>query len=154
MEGRVLGFDIKNNEGTISGADGKRYKFKKDGWKEASAPMKDMKVDFEINDEGGAHDIYMVKDTVAEQNGTIMGLLSLAITFFFGFIGTLVSRLVISKQSAGAALVPTAIHFVITLAILVPVIGWLVYLIGTVYYMIKNYKLAVEPVPVKAVQFA
>lgn len=82
-----------------------------------------------------------------------MGVVAIAITFFFGFIGTLVSRLVISKQSAGAALVPTLIHFVITLTLLIPVLGLLIYFGGTIYYMVVNYKLAVNP-PVLSPKYA
>lgn len=153
MIGKILGFDVETNTGTISGDDGKRYTFAKEGWKESHAPARDCKIDFHVDEEGQAIDIYQVKDAAVENNATVMGLFSLAITFFFGFLGTLVSRLVISKQSAGAALVPTAIHFVITLSIIIPVLGWIVYLIGTIYYMVKNYKLAVNP-PVPALKYA
>ncbi len=73
-----------------------------------------------------------------------MGLLAIGITFFFGFIGTFVSRLVLSKQSVGKTIIPTLIHFIVTLAILIPIFGWIIYLIGTLYYMIKNYQLVVS----------
>lgn len=153
MTGKILGFDVETNTGTISGDDGKRYTFAQENWKENHTPLRDSKVDFHVDEEGKTVDIYQVKDAAAENNKTVMGLFSLAITFFFGFLGTLVSRLVISKQSAGAALVPTAIHFVITLSIIIPVLGWIVYLVGTIYYMVKNYKLAVNP-PVPALKYA
>lgn len=153
MTGKILGFDVETNTGTISGDDGKRYTFAKEGWKENHAPSRDTKVDFHVDEEGKPVDIYQVKDAAADNTKTIMGVISLAITFFFGFIGTLVSRLVISKQPAGAALVPTAIHFVITLSLLIPLLGLLIYFGGTIYYMIQNYKLAVNP-PVPALKYA
>ena len=144
MTGKILGFDIANNTGTVSGDDGKRYKFSKDDWKESIAPQKEIKVDFDIAEGGIAKDIYQVKDSVSENNNTLMGLLSIGITFFFGFIGTFVSRLVLSKQPVEKTLIPTLIHFIITLMVLVPVLGWIIYLAGTVYYMVKNYQLVVN----------
>ena len=55
------------------------------------------------------------------------------------------SRLLISKETVGSTIVPTLIHFIITIILFVPFFGWIIYLIGTVYYMVKNYKLAVVP---------
>lgn len=145
MTGKILAFDAETNIGTISGDDGKRYPFAKENWKENHAPSRDCKVDFHTGEEDKAVDIYQVKDVAAENNTAVMGLVSLAITFFFGFIGTFVSRVVISKQPAGVAMVPTLIHFFITLLVLIPVLGWIIYMIGTIYYMVQNYKLAVNP---------
>jgi len=144
MTGKILGFDTANNTGTVSGDDGKRYKFSKDDWKESTAPQKETKVDFDIAEDGVAKDIYQVRDSVSENNDTLMGLLAIGITFFFGFIGTFVSRLVLSKQPVAKTIMPTLIHFIITLAVLVPVLGWVIYLVGTVYYMVKNYQLVVN----------
>lgn len=146
MTGKILGFDIASNEGTISGDDGKRYKFTKETWKDTQAPTKELRVDFDVNEGGEAHDIYTVRNVQKENSNTLMGLLAVGITFFFGFIGTFVSRLVLAKQSAGQTIAPTAIHFIVTLLVLVPVIGWIVYLGGTVYYMIKNYQLVMNGV--------
>jgi hypothetical protein len=139
MTGNVLGYEVASNSGTILGVDGKRYKFTKDDWKEDFAPQKDIKVDFDIAEDNTAKDIYQIRDKVAENSDTMMGLLAIAITFFFGFIGTFISRVVLSKQPVGKAIIPTLIHFVITLLVVVPVIGWFVYIIGTGYYMYKNY---------------
>ncbi len=144
MQGTILGYDVENQTGTISGNDGKRYKFDKSHWKESFPPQKEMLVDFDPIEGGKAEDVFQVRDKAAETNDTVMGLLSVALTFFLGFIGTFISRLVISKQPIGATLIPTAIHFVITLLIFVPVIGWLVYLAGTIYYIIKNYQLVIH----------
>ncbi len=141
MQGTILGYDMESHTGTISGNDGKRYKFEKRHWKETFPPQKEMLVDFDPGENGKAEDVFQVKDKVAETNDTLMGLLSVGLTFFLGFIGTFISRLVLSKQSIGETLIPTAIHFVITLFVFVPVFGWIIYLIGTIYYIIKNYQL-------------
>jgi hypothetical protein len=145
MTGKILGFEISTGTGTISGDDGKRYKFTKENWKEDGAPVKEVKVDFDITDDGMATDVYQVRDVVVENNETLMGLIAVGITFFFGFIGTFVSRLVLAKQPVGATIVPTAIHFVITLLVLIPVFGWIIYMMGTIYYMVKNYALVIQP---------
>jgi hypothetical protein len=141
MTGKILGFDISSNEGVISSDDGKRYKFSKSEWKDDEIPQKDIKIDFDIADGDIAKDIYIIRDKEAENNETLMGLLAVGITFFFGFIGTFVTRLVLAKQPFGKTIIPTLIHLIITIAVIVPLLGWAVYLIGTLYYMIKNYKL-------------
>ncbi|OYZ23355.1 MAG: hypothetical protein B7Y23_10235 [Sulfurovum sp. 16-42-52] len=144
MTGKILGFDTTSNTGTISGDDGKRYNFSKESWKEKHAPQKDAKVDFDMDDNSKAIDIYQIKDVAAANNDMVMGLLSLGITFFFGFIGTFVSRLILSKQPIEQTIMPTLIHFIATIAVLVPVLGWFIYLIATVYYMVQNYKLVIS----------
>jgi len=141
MTGKILGFDTQDNTGTISSDDGKRYKFQKTDWKEKGIPLKELKVDFDISDDGTAKEIYQISDKMAENNETMMGLLAIGITFFFGFIGTFVSRVVLAKQPAGKVVVPTLIHFIITVLGFVPILGWILYLIGTGYYMYKNYLL-------------
>lgn len=66
MTGKILGFDTKENMGTISSDDGKRYKFTKTDWKEEGAPLKETKVDFDIADDGTAKEIYQISDKMAE----------------------------------------------------------------------------------------
>jgi len=141
MTGKILGYDTVSNIGTVSGDDGKRYKFSKDDWKENTTIQKETKVDFNIAEGDIAKEIYQINDKMAENNDTLMGLLAIGITFFFAFIGTFVSRLVLAKQPVGKTIVPTLIHFVITMLGLIPILGWVIYLIGTGYYMYKNYKL-------------
>ncbi|PHS55835.1 MAG: hypothetical protein COB17_10930 [Sulfurimonas sp.] len=145
MIGRILGYDISDNTGTISGDNGSRYKFSKENWKDSIKPQKEMKVDFETDAEGNAKDIYFVKDQVAENTSTLLGLVAVGITFFFGFIGTFISRLFIAKQAIGSTIVPTAIHFLITILLFIPIVGWLIYLGGTFYYMYTNYQLSTQP---------
>ena len=130
--------------GTILGDDNKRYKFSKKDWKEKAVPLKEFRIDFDVNEDGTASDIYQILDKEAENNEIFMGLLSVGITFFFGFIGTFISRLVLAKQPLGKTVMPTLIHFIITVLALVPIFGWIIYLIGTLYYMVKNYKLVVN----------
>jgi len=144
MIGRILGFDASSNTGSISGDNGNRYNFSKESFKENIELKKDMKVDFSVNGENLAVDIYTVKDHNQENASTMFGLIAIAITFFLGFIGTLISRIALAKQSFAEALIPTAIHFILTLLILIPFVGWLAYIIGTAYYMYKNYLLATE----------
>lgn len=144
MLGTVLGFDATSNTGIISAKDGDRYNFTHQAWKEDNAPQKGMSVDFDTSAEGDAKDIYVVKNKVVEQNETIMGIVSILITFFLGFIGTFISRLVLSKEPIGATIIPTLIHFVITLLVMVPIVGWLIYIIGTGYYMYTNYKRTID----------
>jgi len=143
MTGKILGFDISSNEGTISADNGVRYKFTKEQWKESSQPESNMTVDFETTDDNMAQDIYMIKNQ-NQDNNTMIGLVAVGLTFFFGFIGTFVSRLFLAKQSVGASIIPTVIHFVLSITFLIPLVGWLLYLIGTFYFMYKNYKLIVE----------
>lgn len=142
MIGKILGFDGKT--GTISAENGSRYTFSKEEFKESIQPEKGIKVDFEISDENNAKDIYVVEDQVAENTSTLLGLIAVGITFFLGFIGTFISRVFLAKQSIGSAIVPTAIHFLITILVLIPILGWLIYLIGTFYYMYKNYQLTLS----------
>ena len=143
MTGKVLGYDNQTNEGTISATDGKRYKFTKENWKDSNSPSSNMEVDFEISEDNIAKDIYVTKN-ITEENNTMIGLVAVGLTFFFGFIGTFVSRLFLAKRSVGETLLPTGIHFVLTLLFLIPVLGWIIYLAGTGYYMYKNYKLIVD----------
>ena len=91
-----------------------------------------------------AKDIYSVKNTQIEQNSTMMGLISIALTLFLGFIGTLISRLVLSKKDVTSSVIATVIHLVFTILAFVPVIGWIIFIIVTIYFTVKNYKLVVK----------
>jgi hypothetical protein len=144
MEGRVLGFDNKTNDGAIKGKDGTRYQFTIDSWKSDKDPILDMLVDFEVSEETAVN-IFPVKDQDAEDNKIILGIVSLVLTFFLGFIGTLISRLAISKHSFSKSALSIFIHFIITLIALIPVIGWVFYAIGTIFFMAKNYQYVQNP---------
>ena len=143
MIGKVLGYDNQTNEGTISANDGTRYKFTKENWKDTNPPSSNMEVDFEIAEDDIANDIYVTRNITKEDN-TMIGLVAVGLTFFFGFIGTFVSRLFLAKQPVGASIIPTLIHLFLTFLFLIPILGWLIYIVGTGYYMYKNYQLIVE----------
>ncbi len=115
-----------------------------DSWKSDKEPSSDTPVDFEVSGDQ-AIDIYPIRDKDAEENKTILGIVSLLITLFLGFIGTLISRIAISKHRFSKAALPVFIHFIITLLCLVPGVGWLLYLAGTAYFMIKNYQYVQNP---------
>ncbi len=40
MTGKILGFDLKNQDGVIAGDDGKRYKYSQAVWKDSVSPKK------------------------------------------------------------------------------------------------------------------
>lgn len=144
MEGRVLGFDKKTNEGALKGKNGERYAFSLESWKNDQAPSFDILVDFEVSGENAVN-IFPIKDQDAEDNKVVLGIVSLLLTFFLAFIGTLISRLALSKHSFSKSAVPTFLHLLITLLGLIPVVGWVVYIVGTIYFMVKNYQLVQDP---------
>jgi hypothetical protein len=145
VKGKILGYDQDSNEGAIIGTDGNRYSFSKEEWKGQGPPTPETTVDF-IADGEAATKIYPVRDKDEEQSKMVLGIVSLVITFFLGFIGTLISRMAISKQSFSLVLVPVLIHFVITALAFIPVIGWVIYVVGTIYFMVKNYQLINKPI--------
>ncbi len=140
MQGRILGYDSRMGEGAIQGADGNRYSFQPAEWKGEDVPKPEMTVDF-IPEGAVALKIYPVRDAEAEQNKLILSIISLLITFFLGFIGTLISRLAIAKQAFSKVIIPVIIHAVITLFFFIPGIGWVFYVAGTVYFMVRNYQI-------------
>lgn len=140
MKGRVLGYDDVSKEGALRGSDGSRYAFHIGEWKSGGVPNIDTLVDFVVEG-GNAVKIWPIKDTEASDNKMVIGVISLFITFFLGFIGTLISRLAFAKLPFSKILIPVVVHFVITLMAFIPVVGWVVYGIGTIYFMVKNYQL-------------
>lgn len=144
MEGRVLGFDSQTKEGAIKGKDGNRYQFSLDSWNNDKVPSYDMLIDFEVS-EGKAINIFPIKDQDAADNKMLFGIISLLITFFLGFIGTLISRLALAKHSFSKSSLAIFIHFIISMIGLIPFIGWVVYIIGTAYFMVKNYQYVQNP---------
>lgn len=145
MKGTVLDYNSNSSTGIISGSDGNRYEFDKIDWRDNSLPKKDQEVDFTfLSEEAKAKDIFVITNKEEENTSLILGLVAIAITFFFGFIGTFISRLAISKHSLSSALVPTLIHFLATFLLLIPIIGWLAYFAIDIYFMYKNYKFAIN----------
>ena len=145
MTGRVLGYDARDNSGIILADDGTRYKFSKEQWRETTSPQKEQRVDFEALEDNSAKDIYVVADVCEQNTTTLLGIIAVGITFFFGFVGTFISRLFIAKEPFGSVIIPTLIHFFISTLLIIPMIGWLIYFLGTCYFMYKNYLLVTEP---------
>lgn len=140
MKGKILGYDNSSNEGAIKGTDGNRYTFQLTEWKGGDTPKAEILVDF-VSNEDCALKIYPIKDTDAEKSKFVFGIISLLITFFLGFIGTLISRLALADQPFSKVIVPVSFHAVITLFFFIPFIGWGFYFVGTIYFMVKNYQL-------------
>lgn len=147
MEGRILGFESKDKSGTIKGHDGNRYIFSLDSWKSNVTPVFDMMVDFEIS-EKKALNIYEIKDHSENNKKKILGILSLLLTFFLGFIGTLISRIGFSGHDLSRSTWPIFAHLIITLIAFLPIVGWIIYLLGTMYFMVKNYQYVQNPLKV------
>lgn len=61
MKGTILEFSVQTNSGVISGEDNQRYPFSGAEWKETDAPKKGDQVDFNVDLEDQAADIYVTK---------------------------------------------------------------------------------------------
>ncbi len=69
-------------------------------------------------------------------------IIAVFLTILLGFIGTFIVRFAIVKHDLGKAAVPTLIHFLLNAAIIIPIIGSIIALIGTIYFAWTNFKLA------------
>lgn len=58
MKGTILDFSVQTNTGIITGDDENRYNFEGAEWRGQSAPVRGQQVDFDINPEGHAIQIY------------------------------------------------------------------------------------------------
>jgi hypothetical protein len=146
LEGRILAYSKSNKTGVVAGRDGARYTFDKSDWMEQHEPQKGDVVDFLPQGERGTN-IYLkeLKETSSVHNQQIlMGLVAVGLTFFLGFIGTFITRLVMAGQNAMGALVATLIHFILSLVLVIPVIGIFLFLGVQIYYMVANYKLVMR----------
>ncbi|QIO06741.1 DUF805 domain-containing protein [Acinetobacter shaoyimingii] len=61
MKGSILDFSIQTNTGIISGDDEKRYNFVGAEWREQRSPSRGDRVDFDIDSEGLATQIYLTQ---------------------------------------------------------------------------------------------
>jgi uncharacterized membrane protein YhaH (DUF805 family) len=59
VKGQILDFSIQTNIGIISGDDNNRYYFKGIEWKSTEIPNRGNKVDFDLDNEGNAIQIYL-----------------------------------------------------------------------------------------------
>jgi uncharacterized membrane protein YhaH (DUF805 family) len=71
MKGVILDYSIQHNAGVISGDDQNRYNFKGSDWRGQRPPASGDKVDFAINTEGQAIDVYLA---IGNANSTIQNL--------------------------------------------------------------------------------
>ena len=87
MKGIILEYSIQNNWGVISGDDQQRYQFSNTSWNESFAPIKGQQVDFQINSDGEAIEVYLIGD----RNSTVVGsknrLVAALLAFFLGGFG-------------------------------------------------------------------
>jgi len=59
VKGQILDFSIQTNIGIISGDDNNRYYFKGIEWKSTEIPNRGNKVDFDLDNEGNAIQVYL-----------------------------------------------------------------------------------------------
>lgn len=89
MKGQILDFSIQRNEGIISGDDQNRYRFSGVEWRDQNPPIRGLKVDFEVDRSGQAHNIYALGSSmtfphqIGEKNRIVAALLA----FFLGSFG-------------------------------------------------------------------
>jgi TM2 domain-containing membrane protein YozV len=93
MKGQILDYSVQSNNGTISGADGKRYQFAGSEWKGTGMPMRAMTVDFDARG-NQANAVYLaIGSTAGQKNKTAAGLLAIFLgglgihKFYLGFTG-------------------------------------------------------------------
>ncbi|MBF7688675.1 TM2 domain-containing protein [Acinetobacter rathckeae] len=89
MKGTILDFSIQQGSGLIAAEDDQRYEFKKESWKDHSAPQKGMTVDFSAQ-YGQAQDIYIISTPttiVYQQIGTKNRIVAALLAFFLGGFG-------------------------------------------------------------------
>lgn len=141
MQGKIIHYSPAEQSGIIGGSDGLHYTFYLSEWKGTVDPKDETIIDFVTNN-SMAISIVPIRDSDAEERKKLYGILVLLITFFLGFIGTLISRLVFANLSASKIIFPTLIHAILTACFFIPVIGWVFYVICTIYFMYKNYKLS------------
>jgi len=153
MIGTILDYNVQSNEGAITGYDEKRYLFKKENWKGDIVPAAGQRVDFLADQEKGkAKEIYLHHEgnnNSGGGDGEIAGIVALALTFFLGFIGTMISQMALANRSFGKAAIPTFIHLVATILGFIPILGWIIYFGVTIYFMISNFKLTTAAQRVK-----
>jgi len=94
MKGQILDYSIQLNNGTISGADGKRYQFAGSEWKGTGMPMRGITVDFDV--EGNlAKAVYVAigGTSTSSKNKVVAGLRAIFLgglgihKFYLGFTG-------------------------------------------------------------------
>lgn len=73
-----------------------------------------------------------------------IGIVSALLTLFLGFIGTFVVRIAIVKHPFTLTVSPTLIHFLLNVAVVIPVVGVVIAIVGNIYFAWVNFKLSVK----------
>jgi len=141
--GKILGLSKNSDQGTIIGKDGNRYTFFKKDFQDQTIPGKDVCVEFSPNN-NKATSIEICETCCKENSNIIFGITSIFITLIFGFIGTFISRLLFAKLPIKNVLVATTLHFIVSTILIVPILGYIVYVIGVLYFTVQNYKLIMK----------
>lgn len=144
MIGRILGLNKKNDQGTILGKDENRYTFVKDEINDELIPEKNMNVVFEPSENNKATKIHICEAYIKENPNLITGITTIIITLVFGCIGTFLSRYLFAKLPLKKVLLPTLIHFIFSLVFFIPLVGIIVYIITTLFFTVKNYKIVIQ----------
>lgn len=71
MRGMILDFNEASGEGVASSGDGERFRFSRQDWKAAAAPVGGLSIDFST-EEGRATDIYPVPDGGTSGAGVVL----------------------------------------------------------------------------------
>lgn len=94
MKGQILDYQVRLNNGIISGVDGKRYVFSGSEWRGSGVPTRGMKVDFDAeNDRAKAVYIAIAETARGAKNKVAAGLLAIFLggwgihKFYLGFTG-------------------------------------------------------------------
>lgn len=143
MEGRILGVDTNGNVCTIKADDGNKYTFSNEDWKGETEPKVGQVVDFTIEEGNKAIEVFSSFVESVEKDNTAKAIVALLLTIFLGFIGTAIVRFGLldeKKKEEYGTVVPTSIHLVCDLLIIIPIIGWIVALGANIYFAIQNYK--------------
>lgn len=142
--GKILGLNKKNDHGTILGKDENRYTFCKEEIGDEVLPQKNMCVEFIPGENKKATKIHVCETYIRDNSSMLMGIATIGITLIFGFIGTFISRYLFAKLSLKEVFLPTLIHCILSLLFLIPIAGTFFYIITTLYFAIKNYKLVMK----------
>ena len=86
VKGQILQFSIQDNQGAITGEDGKRYNFSHSEWKEQGYPERGMRVDFAV-EEGQALQVYLALEQSAETEKRKSKVAAGLFAIFLGGIG-------------------------------------------------------------------
>ena len=143
MLGKILGLSKNSDQGTIIGKDGNRYTFIKEDFSNQTIPNKDVCVEFSPNN-NKATSIEVCEACCKENSNIIFGITTIFITLIFGFIGTFISRLLFAKLPMKNVLVATVLHFIVSTVLIVPILGFIVYIIGVLYFTVRKYKLVMK----------